>query len=211
MFVDPEDLVKIGLAILIGGLVGAEREYRDKSAGFRTMIFICLGATLFTIHSLQIGVTRDQARIASAIVSGVGFLGGGAILRGGMNIKGLTTAATIWLTAALGMGIGGGYYKLTLSAAAAVLVVLGLFPIIELWIDGLKTSRVYEVVFAADKDTFANVEGVFEGIGLRPHRKSRHKQGNKLKCSWFVTGNPQKHNDAVAKLLADDTIEELSY
>ena len=204
-------LIKVGLAILVGGLIGAEREYRDKSAGFRTMIFISLGAALFTMHSLSIGVTRDQARIASAIVSGVGFLGGGAIMRGGMNIKGLTTAATIWLTAALGMGIGSGAYGVTLPAAAAVLVVLWFFPFIERWIDDLKTSRVYEATVALDGDAAKQVETTFTELGLRCFPKSRHKDGEHLACSWYVTGSPKSHEEAVAKILTIMGIERLTY
>ncbi len=211
MSIDPQDLTKIGLAILVGGLVGAEREYRDKSAGFRTMIFICLGSALFTMHSINIGISRDQARIASAIVSGVGFLGGGAIMRGGMNIKGLTTAATIWLTAALGMGVGGGYYSLTLPATGGVLIVLWLFPFIELWIDGLKTSRIYEAVCPLAHDTTKDVEAAFRDEGLKVYPKSRHKRGDKLSCTWYVTGNPEAHDIAIAKLLETEGVEELTY
>jgi putative Mg2+ transporter-C (MgtC) family protein len=209
--IDPQDLLKIGLGILIGALVGAEREYRDKSAGFRTMIFICLGSTLFTMHSISIGVTRDQARIAAAVVSGVGFLGGGAILRGGMNIKGLTTAATIWLTAALGMGVGAGYFGLILPAAGAVLVVLWFFPIIEHWIDDLKTSRMYEVVCPASDDPTNEIQAIFKAEGLKVFPKSRHKHGEKLTCVWYVTGKPAGHDIAVTKLLSRANVEDLTY
>jgi len=73
-----EDVIKLLLAILIGGLIGAEREFRDKAAGFRTIIFICVGATLFTLFSLKLGGDEDPVRIAANIVSGVGFLGAGA-------------------------------------------------------------------------------------------------------------------------------------
>jgi putative Mg2+ transporter-C (MgtC) family protein len=211
MAVSSEDLLKIGLAILVGGLVGAEREYRDKSAGFRTMIFICLGACLFTMHSIAIGITRDQARIAAAIVSGVGFLGGGAIMRGGMNIKGLTTAATIWLTAALGMGIGSGYYGRTLPAAGAVLVVLWLFPFIERWIDNLKTSRLYKLVYDLKDDSSKEVEAIFEQAGLRMHSHTREKIDGKLSCSWYVTGSPEAHRQAVDKVLVLANVESLRY
>lgn len=211
MGLDQDTLIKVGLAILIGGLVGAEREYRDKSAGFRTMIFICLGATLFTMHSLAIGVTRDQARIASSIVSGVGFLGGGAIMRGGMTIKGLTTAATIWLTAALGMGIGSGHYHVIVPAAAAVLVVLWVFPWIERWIDDLKTSRVYEATIEMESETAKEIESIFSDLGLRVHPRTRHKDGERLACSWYVTGAPDNHEKAVAKILGTTGVLRLSY
>jgi len=208
---DVQDFVKIGLAILIGGLIGAEREYRDKSAGFRTMIFICLGACLFTMHSIAIGITRDQARIAAAIVSGVGFLGGGAIMRGGMSIKGLTTAATIWLTAALGMGIGSGYYGRTLPAAGAVLVVLWVFPSIEGWIDGLKTSRLYQLVCPMDDDATKEVETIFLEVGLNARAQERRKCDGKLSCTWYVTGSPGAHALAVNKVLDMENVEALTY
>src|SRR5687767_11344989 len=109
------DVIKLVLAIFCGGLIGIEREYHDKTAGFRTNILICLGATLFMKFSLRFGTSaQDPVRIAAQIVSGVGFLGAGAIVREGKFIKGLTTASTVWFTAALGMGIGGGFFGLVL-------------------------------------------------------------------------------------------------
>ena len=102
MIVTADDLVRVGLAILIGGLIGAEREYRDKAAGFRTLIFITLGSTLFTMFSARLGGPEDPVRIAANIVTGIGFLGAGTILRGEHGVTGLTTAAAIWLSAALG-------------------------------------------------------------------------------------------------------------
>jgi putative Mg2+ transporter-C (MgtC) family protein len=104
MYLSMEDVVKIILAVAAGGLIGLEREFRDKAAGFRTLIFICMGAALFTIFSARLAGTNDPTRIAANIVSGVGFLGAGVILREGGRVIGLTTAATIWLTAALGIG-----------------------------------------------------------------------------------------------------------
>ena len=133
MILLPEDVIKLLLAILIGGLIGAEREFHDRAAGFRTMICICVGATLFTILSLKMGGDKDPARIAASIVSGIGFLGAGAILSGSGRITGLTTASTIWLAAALGMGIGGGDYLLSSIVAVAILIVLWIFPKFDGW------------------------------------------------------------------------------
>lgn len=211
MAFDTQDLVKVGLAIAIGGLIGAEREYRDKAAGFRTMIFICLGATLFTMQSLSIGISRDQARIAAAVVSGVGFLGGGTIMRAGKSVTGLTTAATIWLTAALGMGIGSGFYETTLVAAAAVLVVLWVFPSIEHWIDNLSASRMYEATVDLGGETVSKIATTFVEAGLRVEPRARHKHGDKLMCSWYVTGSPAKHDAALARLLATSGVYDLTY
>ncbi len=117
-------LPKLLLSILAGGLTGFEREYRGKTAGLRTIIFISLGATVFTILSLEIGRNGDPGRIASSIVSGVGFLGAGAILRGEGQVTGLTTAAAIWLAAAVGMGIGSAAYAVSGGAVALAMVIL---------------------------------------------------------------------------------------
>ena len=107
--------------------MGLEREYNDKPAGYATNSIICLGAALFTMLSLYMAeMGGDPGRIAAQIVSGVGFLGAGAILREGNKISGLTTAAAVWLVAAIGMAVGFGQYILASSAcAAAILMQLG--------------------------------------------------------------------------------------
>src|SRR5574339_1247046 len=128
-----ENLIKLGMAVLLGGIVGAEREYQDKAAGFRTIILITLGSCLFTIFSLSMDAGNTQTRIAANIVTGIGFLGAGAIIREHGRVGGLTTAATIWLSAALGMGIGAGELAFVSITTLAVLFVLLIFPRLELW------------------------------------------------------------------------------
>ena len=137
---NPDDLIKILLAIAVGGAIGFEREYRDKAAGFRTLIFICVGSTLFTMLSISLGggAADDGSRVASNIVTGIGFLGAGAIIQDRGRVHGMTTAATIWLVAGLGMGIGVGRYGLVVAITAITLAVLFLFPPIERWIDRLR-------------------------------------------------------------------------
>jgi putative Mg2+ transporter-C (MgtC) family protein len=104
-----ELIIRFLLALLCGAIIGAEREYRNKSAGFRTMILISLGACFFTFISQLIGGSNSPDRIASNIVSGIGFIGAGVIFKGDNTINGITTAATIWVVAAVGMGIGAGF------------------------------------------------------------------------------------------------------
>lgn len=138
-------LLRLLLVVLVGGLIGAEREYRSKSAGFRTMILICLGSFLFTTFGILIsGSTSD--RIASNIVTGIGFLGAGVIFQSENRINGLTTAATIWITAALGMGIADGFYLIVLISTTIVLISLFLFTKLENWIDTINQSRIYKIV-----------------------------------------------------------------
>jgi putative Mg2+ transporter-C (MgtC) family protein len=132
-------LGKLLLATLLGGAIGIEREIAGKSAGLRTNILICLGAALFTQLSMdiaRIGFTPDgrpygdTTRITAQIVSGIGFLGAGAILHGGGSIVGLTTAATIWVVAAIGAAVGSGAYVDACGATALIMLVLvGLRPV----------------------------------------------------------------------------------
>src|SRR5580765_4669060 len=122
-------LFRLLLAAGLGAAIGLEREYRRKPAGLRTNILIALGSALFTILSIQlaqIGGTPD--RIAAQIVTGMGFLGGGAILRSGTGVKGMTTAATIWVNAAIGMAAGAGQYALATMATGITLLVLAVLP-----------------------------------------------------------------------------------
>jgi len=131
----PTDLIlRLALAAGLGAAIGVERELRQKPAGLRTNMLIALGAALFTVVSIEIadryaGGTPD--RIAAQIVTGIGFLGGGAILRSGTNVHGMTTAATIWVNAAIGMAAGAGAYALATAATMITLLVLAVLPPIE--------------------------------------------------------------------------------
>ena len=144
-----DNIIKVGMSVLIGGLIGAERECQDKSAGFRTIILITVGSTLFTIFSVSMDPGFTRTRIAANIVTGIGFLGAGAIVREHGRIGRLTTAAMIWLSAALGMGIGAGELIFVGASTAVVLIVLLLFPYIEQAIDQSREARSYKIVIAS--------------------------------------------------------------
>jgi putative Mg2+ transporter-C (MgtC) family protein len=133
----PADVVwRLLLAAALGAALGLEREYRQKPAGLRTNILIALGSALFTIVSSIMGHEAGTAdRISAQIVTGVGFLGGGAILRSGTVVHGMTTAATIWVNAAIGMAAGAGYFLLATVTAALTLIVLVLLPPIEAYFE----------------------------------------------------------------------------
>jgi putative Mg2+ transporter-C (MgtC) family protein len=122
-------LAKLALAVVLGGAIGLERELKAKPAGLRTNILICLGAALITHMSVRIGFqdgrwVGDPTRIAAQIVSGVGFLGAGTILHGGATVTGLTSAATIWVVAGIGIAVGGGEFVAATGTTALVTVVL---------------------------------------------------------------------------------------
>ncbi len=211
MILVPEDFYKLILAIVLGGLIGAEREFRDKSAGFRTIIFICLGATIFTILSIRLGSQVDPARIAASIVTGVGFLGAGTILRSSGRIRGLTTASTIWLAAALGMAIGAGEYTLALLATLVILLVLWAFPKLESWIDNLRRTRTYEVVTSLTPDRIDGLEQLIVSNGLQVTNMKRMKVQGDIICTWEVVGTPQAHENLLQALFDLPDVREVRY
>jgi putative Mg2+ transporter-C (MgtC) family protein len=125
-------LLRLVLATGLGALIGLEREYRRKPAGLRTNILIALGAALFSAMSIEfVSPDGSSDRIAAQIVTGIGFLGAGAILRSGRSVHGLTTAATIWVNAAIGMAAGTGHYTIAVGSAVITIVVLVALPFIE--------------------------------------------------------------------------------
>ncbi|PKO14563.1 MAG: magnesium transporter MgtC [Chloroflexi bacterium HGW-Chloroflexi-10] len=209
MTLNPEDILKILLAVTAGGLIGIEREFRDKAAGFRTLIFICAGACLFTILSANLAPDTDPNRIAANIVTGVGFLGAGVILRDGGKVIGLTTAATIWLTAAVGMGIGGGEYLISGVMVLVAMIILWLFPFVENRIDNAHEVRKYEVICQADFSKIENLEKTFREFGLLIQNHSHIKCGEEMTCSWHASGSPSKHERLIRKLFEDTEIKEL--
>ena len=125
----PEVLLRLFVAAALGGAVGVERELRERQAGLRTHLVVSVGAALFTLVSAygfsDFGVRVDPTRIAAQIVTGIGFLGAGAIIRQGLSVRGLTTAATLWLVAAIGMAVGAGYWEGAVIATLGAVLVLG--------------------------------------------------------------------------------------
>ena len=205
------DMVRLLLSILVGGLIGMEREMRDKAAGFRTMMLICTGATLFTTFSIRIAVNSDPARIAANIVSGIGFLGAGVIIQQGGQIKGLTTASTIWLVSALGVGIGVGYWSFVLYAMAIILVVLWGFPWLERKMENLHEVRTYELTVPNDPALYARLDGLWGEYKLRVLSRKINKEGEERVCVWRVGGRPHQHQAVLAVLLNDADVHRLHY
>lgn len=124
--------LRLALAAGLGGAIGLEREYRRKPAGLRTNMLIALGSALFSILSVELGAAAGSPdRVAAQVVTGIGFLGAGAILRSGENVHGLTTAATIWVNAAIGMAAGLGAYSVAAVGATLTVIVLALLPVME--------------------------------------------------------------------------------
>jgi putative Mg2+ transporter-C (MgtC) family protein len=126
--------VRLGLSLLLGAAVGLNREYKRKPAGIRTHVLISVGSTLFMLVSIYVPILSgggDLTRIAAQVVSGVGFLGAGVIMRQGLNVKGLNTAASIWIVAAIGLAVGAGMYVVSVLTTAAALFTLVILDWVE--------------------------------------------------------------------------------
>ena len=128
-----EMLMRLGLSVVLGGIIGAEREHNNQPAGLRTHMILVIGACLAMMLSINLGTLAgtDPARLAAQVVSGIGFLGAGAILRFGFNVKGLTTATTLWTMAIVGLAVGMGYYLISMIATAVIMIVLSVLDLIE--------------------------------------------------------------------------------
>jgi putative Mg2+ transporter-C (MgtC) family protein len=200
----PEDLIKILIAVLIGGIIGFERELHSKAAGLRTITLITVGATMFTIPA--------TSRVASNILTGVGFLGAGAILFAEGKVKGLTTASSVWVAAALGMAVGLGQYILGVATALLVIIVLDLFTRLDRWLDIKgRESRSYEIAYTDRTGKDMELEKVFREYHMvvRTHRPMR--QEHLRRDTWEIDGRASDHHALAEKLLADVEISELRY
>lgn len=207
-----ENLVKVGIAVLAGGIIGAEREYQDKAAGFRTIILITVGSTLFTIFSMSIDRENSLSRIAANIVTGIGFLGAGAIVREGGRIAGLTTAAAIWLSAALGMGIGAGSLYFSLAATLVALLVLLAFPYLEARIDRVRETRTYRIVVSAKNlKKVAEIEETLKACGLKTREHHQAKSESLIINTWHTVGLPQNQEKFLKSMLRDKDVKEIDY
>ena len=207
-----ENLVKIGIAVVIGGIIGAEREFRDKAAGFRTIILITVGSALFTIFSATMDPGFTRTRIAANIVTGIGFLGAGAIVREHGRIGGLTTAATIWLAAALGMGIGAGELIFVAAAALIIVIVLLVFPRLEIWIDRIRESRTYKIVVStANVDKIDQINEALAAHQLKVYEHHQSKTSNTIVGTWNTIGSPRHHEEFALLMVKDRDIEDFVY
>lgn len=153
------ELEKILLAVFAGAIIGIEREFRDKAAGFRTLMFICLGTSVFTMLSANY-TGGDPSRIAAGLVTGIGFIGTGVILHNRGQVLGLTTAALIWVTAAIGMCIGLGLFQLAFATLLVTLGVLWIFPLVEFNISNQRQVVSYSFTFKNDPTKLGNIRNI---------------------------------------------------
>lgn len=204
-FLTQTEVNKFLLATLLCGLIGAEREFRSKQAGLKTMIMIGLGSTLFTILSVKIGLSSHD-RIASNIVTGIGFLGAGVIFKEDNQVRGLTTACVIWIVAAIGMAIGSGYYEQATGVTGVVLLALLSFPFIEEVVERRFTKRVYRIVKKFENESLEKYEEHIKTAGLKLTRGKQEVNNGIISGSWTAVGSPRNHKNFVDHMLGDKAL-----
>ena len=160
------DVWKLLLAAFLGGVIGLEREAKHRPAGLRTNLFICVGATLFTLLSVQIaGPSPEHTRIAAQIIPGIGFIGAGSIIHARADlVTGITSAATLFVIASIGMAVGGGFYLTAVFATGLVLGVLSLLGLIERFVNLKVMVHCYEVSGANADDVQKLVNQLLEPL-----------------------------------------------
>lgn len=209
--VEQHQLLKVLIALLVGGLLGLEREYRHKAAGMRTLTLICLGSTLFTMLSAELGYPSSPDRVASNILTGVGFIGAGVIFKGDYTIDGITTAATIWIASALGIAIGMSHFMLAGFSLTIVLLILVAVKVLEERIGRLKEKRIYTIGYHIDKYNPAEIAGVFKRFDLKC-KQLIHTKNDQLivEDKYEAMGKPENIAAINAFLLSDKSIHHFS-
>lgn len=196
------ELTKLSVSLLLGSLLGLEREYQNKAAGFRTIALICMGSTVFTLISMRISISNPD-RIAANIITGIGFIGAGVIFKNGANVYGLTTAATIWVSAAIGMAVGVGDYILATIITFITLMILSVFEYLQFSIDALHKRRLYFITFNGHKFDSA-IENELLKCHLKYRKLKEKRSQNETTCEYEVFGR-QKYLDIFNEFLLETT------
>lgn len=206
---ESRDVLLIMLSVLIGLLIGIEREYRNKSAGLRTFILVSFGSCLFTILSLKIGLANPD-RLAANIITGIGFLGAGVIFKEDNKVSGITTATTIWAAASLGMCVGGGYIFLAFIGVGLVLMILALLTYLQTYIDNYHKIKDYELQTSSEAD-FEHTEQLIRRMGFKAVIVSQRYNKESLNTIWRLTGNVTKHREFVETVRRDRQVVAYQY
>jgi putative Mg2+ transporter-C (MgtC) family protein len=204
------DALKLFVSLALGAVIGLEREISDKAAGLRTNILICVGACLFTIVSSW-NPGADPTRIAAQIVSGIGFLGAGAIMHDGDRVVGLTTAATIWIVAAIGMAVGQGMFTVGAITTLIVLLVQLAFTQLDILVDDWRERHTFRVVSKLEEAAIDEIASFFNEAKVLVMRRKVMKKNNLYYSEWFTTGGRASQDRLKKRLLACPAVIEVTY
>lgn len=205
----PEDILKLFVAFAIGTVIGAEREYRSKSAGLRTLILITVGSTLFTIISTKVG--GDAGRISANIITGIGFIGGGIMLRENNRVSGITTAASVWATAALGMAVGSALYEIAIVGGSLMIFTLYALVPVQNYIKRRNQIRSYRIVCKFQQKLLKQYETLFQEFGLNAKRGPQNRSLDTVTGNWILQGSEKQHEKLIKYLLNDAQVIEFDF
>ena len=206
-----ELMLQLALATVLGGAIGLERELGGKPAGLRTNILICIGSALYTKLSITMaGGTSDPTRVAAQIVTGVGFIGAGTILHARGAVVGLTSAATIWVVAAIGVALGGGYYLEACGTTLLVIAVLQGLGRVEVLVErAAATSRV-TIHTRPDPQVLEELETVVRRTGLEIVRQASRRENVDLVVEYELRGSKRLHDQVMIALLHHASVRTVS-
>jgi len=202
MYPEFEQIIQIFAALLAGAILGLEREYHSKPAGFRTMILICVSSCLFSIVSVSIG---SSDRIASNIVTGIGFIGAGVVFKEGATVKGITSAAIIWMSAAIGMSIGLRHYVLSAVVVMLVLIVMVALTKFERIFDDLHQLRTYEIHFTSANYSIEELEKEMKEIHIDFVRNKIGKQNNLVTVEYNIEVSHRGRREIIDNFFISNT------
>lgn len=194
-FVLSSTIARLLVAAILGGIIGLERELRHKPAGLRTNMFICVGAAMFTLLSDQLAVehTGDHTRIAAQIIPGIGFIGAGSILHERGSVTGLTTAATIFVVASVGMAAGGGLYLTAVFATGLILIALAVLGRLERQLKLRSIVITYEVTGSDTNVVIAEINRVLESEKHSMHDVRVAGAPGQARVVFSVEGSRREH------------------
>lgn len=216
MGIHAEDIEGLFLAALLGAIIGIDREYRGKAAGFRTLMLVSLGSAVFSLVSYKMALMdpyhkSDVTRIASLVVSGIGFLGAGIIFRNGQDVRGLTTAATIWMAAAVGMASGIGSFTLAIIATAITWITLFFLHFLENMIEQFFHTEKYKITWKIAQGAEIDCKDFLEGRAYDLKENKLSKSGDFISAEWTVQSSRKVHDELISRLLKDPRIVKLEH
>jgi putative Mg2+ transporter-C (MgtC) family protein len=195
-------MLRLVVAAILGGAIGLEREVHRKPAGFRTNMFICFGSAMFTIMSWKLAseYPGDHTRIAAQIIPGIGFIGAGSILHSRAGVSGLTTAATIFVVASIGMACGGGLYATAIFATLLLLLALTVLGVFETRFNLKEVTRLYEIQGKSAEDIVAAVNGVLEKDRKIMQSVQIGRSDGHYRIQFSVSGTNEQHTKIMKNL-----------
>src|SRR6267378_264131 len=206
-----ELMLQVGLATILGGAIGMERELGGKPAGLRTNILICIGSVLYTHLSIaMVGAAADPTRVAGQIVTGVGFIGAGTILHARGAVVGLTSAATIWVVAAIGVALGATFYWEAAGTTLLVLVVLQGLGRVERLVARQSTRSTLSVHAHPDPTVLDELEAIVRRTGLEIERQASRRENVDLVIDFTLRGPKRLHDEVMIALLHQPGVRTVS-